>query len=520
MKKIINGKILTVDENFTIAQAIAIEGDRIKAVGTTEEIMNIQSPDAEIIDLGGKTVIPGLIDNHTHYFRGVQYWPFEVLLDAVSTRKEAVEKIINKGKTSNPGEWVICIGGWNVGQFRDSNEDFKREELDRLVPNNPAYLQYGFEGGYGNSQALKILGLDSPDGYVGAGTMRMGNFVGLPEAIREAQPEYDAAKWKKEYLARANRDYNRAGITALWDADAIHYENKFVDWLQEYIEENDGWTNVRHFQNIKSDAHTPEVAAEVREKVRNHPPLEKGDYFRLHSLGEMIYRPVYDINRTGWTFTPSQEDLDIYRQNLVVAAEKRWPVIDHTMTTEKADIVLDIYESVDREYDIKPLRWAFHHCDTFQRKHFERMKKFNMFGGMHVGHMTMRARKIDQPPMRTAQEVGIMWGSGTDSKIVSPYPAFFILYVLVTGKNVRGDVFLPNQTVSREEALISYTRANAWALFMEDDLGTLEPGKYADLVVLNKDYMTCPEDEIRDIESLLTLVGGRVGYEAGLLPEA
>jgi predicted amidohydrolase YtcJ len=115
--------------------------------------------------------------------------------------------------------------------------------------------------------------------------------------------------------------------------------------------------------------------------------------------------------------------------------------------------------------------------------------------------------------MRTAQERGITWGLGTDAKIVSPYPAFFILYVVVSGKGVAGNVMLPNETVLREEALIAYTRSNAWMLFMENDLGSIEPGKYADIVVLDRDYMTCPEEEIRDIESVLTLVGGRVGYE-------
>lgn len=131
-----------------------------------------------------------------------------------------------------------------------------------------------------------------------------------------------------------------------------------------------------------------------------------------------------------------------------------------------------------------------------------------------TGGAVARYYPSESPPFRTAQESGIKWGLGTDAKIVSPYPAFLTLYFAVTGKDVAGNVVLRNETVTREQALIAHTRSNAWFLFMEDHLGSLEPGKYADLVVLDRDYMTVPEEEIREIESVLTIIGGRTGYEA------
>jgi len=528
---LINGKVLTVDKSFSIAQAIAIKGERITVVGTNEEILGLSGPNTTVTDLGGKTVIPGLIDNHVHYLRGVPTWPLEARLDAVSTHKRAMELIAEKVKSSKPGEWVLTLGGWNPRQFTDSTAEFTREELDSLAPNNPVFIQHWFSGGVGNSLALEAVGIDSPSGYISSGKGKpgslanmMGGHVGLPSVIKEALPPYDAESWKEKYLKKVNEDYNRAGITTVWEAGGVHFaptinwENKFTKWGREFVEENGGWSNLRIFHHLKSDAIDPQMVDEIIQRIKDTPDLEKGDYFRLQGFGEMIYLGTYDlIGLRPWN--ANEEVLALFRKLLEAAAEKRWQVIDHTMIAEKFDRVLDILEEIDKTHNIKPLRWSFHHCDQMTGEHMERAAKLNMFAGMHVGHRTIAElpgleKSLDQPPLRTAQESGIMWGLGSDAGIVSPYQAFFNFYLAVTGKDVAGRVILPNETVSREEALIAHTRSNAWMLFMEDDLGSIEPGKYADIVVLDRDYMTVPAEEIKDIESVLTLVGGRVGYIA------
>lgn len=534
-----NGKVLTVDENFSITQAIAIKGERIAAVGTNEEILSLSGPNTTVMDVGGKTVIPGLINNHVHYIRGAATWQLEARLDAVNTRKRARELIAEKAKSSKPGEWVLTFGGWSPGQFIDSTAEFTREELDSLAPNNPTFIQYGFGGGVGNSLALKAVGIDSPSGYISSGEAGTGPFkgkmafVGLPMVIKEALPPHTPESWKEKYLKKMNKDYNRAGFTTVWEAGAvfeavtdfkvINWENKYTKWAREFVEENGGWSNIRIFHHLISDTPDPQMADQIIQRIKDTPDLEKGDYFRLQGFGEMIYLPTYDLaGREPWS--PSEETLAVFRKLLEAAAEKRWQVIDHTMIAEKFDAVLNILEGIDKMHDIKPLRWSFHHCDQMTGEHMERAARLNMFAATHVGHMTIpkrlppdfppRPRPLDQPPLRTAQESGIMWGLGTDAGVVAPYQAFFNLYVAVTGKDVAGKVMLPNETVSRKDALIAYTRSNAWFLFMEDDLGSIEPGKYADIVVLDRDYMTVPAEEIKDIESVLTLVGGRVGYIA------
>ncbi|MBW1863496.1 MAG: amidohydrolase family protein [Deltaproteobacteria bacterium] len=466
-----------------------------------------------VTDLGGRTVIPGLIDNHVHYLRGVPYWRWEVLFDAVNTRKRALELIAEKVLSSKPGEWVLSVGGWTPGQFTDSTQRFTREELDRLAPNNPVFIQFGFRGGVGNSLALKAVGMEnSSSGFIGS----VGRFAGFPEVVRKALPRITEESYKNEYLKKNNEDYNRAGITALWEAGAIHYPNRFTEWVQEYVEENGGWSNLRIFHHFKSDARTPEQADRIMKAVRDSPPLEKGDYFRIQGFGEIPYIPTYDVLEP---WGPNEEQFGVYRKILETIVEKRWQVSEHVMQTKKFDPVLDIWEEIDKKYDIKPLRWTFHHCYGMKKEHLERAAKLNMFAAMQISPAMTRggvARYFssNSPPFRTAQESGIKWGLGTDAKIVSPYPAFFTLYFAVTGRDVAGNVINPEQTVSRKDALIAHTRSNAWYLFMEDDLGSIEPGKYADIVVLDRDYMTCPDKEIRDIESILTIVGGRVGYEA------
>ncbi len=518
-----NGKLVTVDENFAIAQAVAIQGERIVAVGTDQEILRLKTAHTVITDLEGRTVIPGLIDNHVHYLRSSPYWKYEVFFDAVNTREEAVQLLEDRIAASAPGEWVLSIGGWSMGQFTDSRAPFTRDELDQLAPNNPVFIQQGFFGGVANSAALKIVGLDAAGVNADTGFISSapgGRFAGVPNVLRLALPAYDEESWKTQYLARMNEDYNQAGITTVWNAGAIHYENDFTDWAKAFVEDNDNWSGVRIFHHIKSAAKNPSSAEEMVRRINNWGPLEKGDYFRLQGLGEIPYIHTYDLPMRGWN--PRSNALDVYQSVMAAAAAKGWTVSEHAMLEEKFEDILPILKEIDRKQDIEPLRWAFHHCYGMTKEQMEQAAELGMFLAMQnspamAGGAMSRSFREDSPPLRTAQESGIMWGLGSDAKIVSPYPAFFTLYFAVTGKNVRGDVILTNETVTRQQALIAHTRSNAWYLFMENDLGSIEAGKYADLVVLNKGYMTIPPDEIKDLQSVLTLTGGRTGYDAGVL---
>ncbi|MDP6172960.1 MAG: amidohydrolase family protein, partial [Rhodospirillales bacterium] len=381
---ITNGKILTVDEEFTVAQALAISGEHIMEVGGADEIERLRGPDTIITDVEGRTVIPGLIDNHVHFFRGVPYWRWEAFFDAVDSRTRALELVAEKAAASAPGEWVLSIGGWDPLQFKDSSEEFTRRELDQAAPNNPTFVQHGFTGGVANSLALKILEMDSNSGFVtsegsGGWKSRYGknSGTGIPEAIRQALPGYDAESWKENYLKPAMEDYSRAGVTCLWDAGGILYPNNFQQWARERVAEAGGWSNLRIFANIKSDARNAEAVDRLIDGIREHPELENNDYFRVQGFGEMLYHPAYEVLGD----LPWKESDDASREYLrliTAAAEKRWQIIDYVMYAEKFDWMLDMFEDIDREIDIKPLRWSPHHCYAFRPDQFERAAKLNL----------------------------------------------------------------------------------------------------------------------------------------------
>src|SRR6266571_2505073 len=162
---LLNGKVITVDDRFTIAEALAIKGERILAVGSNAEVEKHKGPLTRVVDLNHRTVIPGLIDNHAHYMRAAEYWHREVRLDGVTSHRQALEMIAEKARASQPGEWVLVLGGWSEEQFTDEKRGFTKEELDAAAPNNPVVLQLIYFRIYANSRALAALGIDaaSPD---------------------------------------------------------------------------------------------------------------------------------------------------------------------------------------------------------------------------------------------------------------------------------------------------------------------------------------------------------------------
>ena len=155
-----NGKVITVDETFSIAQAVAVRGSRIVAVGTTQEISRLAGPATRRIDLRGRAVVPGMIDNHAHFQEEGEYWTLEQRLDGVDTRKQALALLVAKAKAKGPGQWVFTLGGWSPDQFRDDKKPFTRDELDKYLPNNPVLLQFTRAETYLNSKAIEMIGLE------------------------------------------------------------------------------------------------------------------------------------------------------------------------------------------------------------------------------------------------------------------------------------------------------------------------------------------------------------------------
>ena len=511
-----NGKIITVDETFSIAQAVAVRGSRIVGVGTNQEITRLAGPNTRRIDLRGRSVVPGFIDNHAHFQEEGEYWILETRLDGVDSRKEAIARLVAKAKERGPGQWVYTLGGWSPDQFRDDKQKFTRDELDKYLPNNPVLLQFTRAETYLNSRAIEMIGLEKrTDPWIyrdasgratgvvenaGAGTVRnaAGFLKDVPKDIFE--------KSQMQML----RDLASAGLTA--SGGSCDFEDIYRGWAKE------GRLSMRFFCFRTPQGATPEQRFAAIPSLRYHD----GDEWLDHSnWGEGLagggggdvfsMTPPPPVPQTAW---------DEWGRWARAAALAKAPIIIHTVTEQQVEGHLREVEKIARDISIRGYRWAFMHMEGVNQNQIERMKALNMFIAVHPretvsGGFLHRAhgdKAFAMPPLREIQDSGIMWGLGTDAFEVNQYRPFQTLHWAVTGKMVGGTV-VNTHTVTREQALIAHTRSNAFLFFRENDLGSIQKGRFADLVVIDRDYLTIPADQIEQIKPVLTMVGGKVFFD-------
>jgi predicted amidohydrolase YtcJ len=521
---LVNGKIVTVDDRFTIAQALAIRGGRIVRVGPTAEIETLKGPSTHVIDLGGRTVIPGLIDNHAHWVRAAEH--DELRFDGVTSRRRALEMLAERVRTTPAGEWIVVLGGWSEEQFTDDPRGFPLEELDRIAPNHPVVLQAVYNHSYLNSVALVAEKIDAatPDPQGGkiekdAGGKPTGLVRGAGGVafVAARVPLQSQEAWLGN-TRKLVRYLNSLGITAWLDAGgrgmgAKHYEP------YRYLAER-GDLDVRLFWTMIRQPATPAQVDAVIAEIRELKPFQGNDYFDNVGWGESVFAPVTtQLLRVESNTKP--EDLAQMRRLLVALAERGLYVNSHVEMNAAIGAFLDVYESVNKERPIKGLRWSFSHLDQVDEAQLERMKKLGMTAQIHsrpliqgaLMHKVHGDKAWDMPPFRRIQDSGIHWGLGSDATAVTTSNPFYTLGFAVSGEMI-GGAKVNRQTITREEALIAHTRSNALFLFQEGNLGSLAPGKYADLLVLDRDYLTVPATEIKDIKPLVTMVGGKVVYDA------
>ncbi len=525
-----NGKIITVDAQFRIAQAVAIRGDRFVAVGTDPEITALAGANTQRIDLQGRSVVPGFIDNHAHFQEEGAYWNLELRFDGVDSRQRALELLRAKTQTVEPGEWIFNFGGWSPDQFVEDQSPFTRDELDEYSPDHPVYLVFSRSDAYINSKAIEAIGLEEMDepwivrddngratGVIrGQGTgavRRAADFLDAPNGARANLP---ADIIRASSLAML-RDLNRAGLTA--SGGACQWEDLYRDFQRE------GLASMRFFcmqtapgggRGGGPDALAKQLA--MIPTLRYH----NGDEWQDNTnWGEGFVGGGADDLYSATQQPVSQETWDRWGDFGLVVAKAGIQALIHTQTEEAIDGRIQQLERIEREVSIRPLQWALMHMEGVTVPQLERLRDFNVFIAVHpreivtggLLHRVHGDKAFAMPPLREIQDSGIQWGLGTDAFEVNQYRPFQNLYWAVTGKMVGGTV-VNTHPVTREEALIAHTRSNAYLFFRENDLGSIQNGRFADLVVLDRDYLTVPEDEIKDINPVMTMVGGRVVYDA------
>jgi predicted amidohydrolase YtcJ len=445
-------------------------------------------------------VLPGLIDNHMHLLRYGTTWMYEVRWDGIESRREALELLRSRTQRVKPGQWIYSLGGWAIEQFADDPSPFTREELDRVAPNHPVFLQASYYEAYLNSHAMQLLGVQ------GSGRVPEDAFRPLVEKLPLATNDEIEAS-----TLGMIRELNQAGLTAYGSAGC---DDPLLDRYRRWA--RDGRLGVRVFCIT-----TPGAAGgpdQFLARIGQMKGFDGDEWVNHIAFGENFGLSDPMFRRLG----PAKPDeAAAWRRIVTEVARARLPLHVHANFANTIDLFLNQIEAVNREYPIRNLRWVLAHFNHPSAAQIERMKRLGMYAAVHPwavinGGINLRQfgdEAYDMAPLATIQKSGITWGFGSDGSRANQILPFETLGWAVTGKMVGGKTVL-RQTISREDALIAHTRKNAYIIFQEDNLGSIQAGKLADLVVIDRDYLTIPPDQIKDIKVSMTMVGGRIVYDA------
>jgi predicted amidohydrolase YtcJ len=488
-----NGKILTVDADFRIVEALAIDKGRIFASGKSAEMAGYAGPNTKIIDVKGATVIPGLIDNHFHFTRAVERWHQQARFEGVSSHREALRILAAKAASLKPGDWIMVQGGWTPRQFADRPGGFTLEELDGVAPRNPLFVQEGYSLVYANSLALKAVGLNPADGARRSATGLVS--FQPPMALYDAMPPASPAQLDQN-LADFLHEMNAVGLTGI-------YSLSHSEFLAARAAK--GPLPVRLWETLPVNATDPASATKAAALIERSRPNQFDGQFGTFGLAETLYRPFFDLapRKEPWP----AEVMNEYGKLATAAAHAGWHIHEHVINNSAVSDLLDTLERVNKNQRMDHLRWTMGHVYDISPTNIARAKALGMTLGVHGAAMQAAAHM----PLRKIADSGIIFGLGTDATIVSHYSPFVTLGWVVSGLDVGGNRLLA-ETLTREEALTAHTRSNAYLFFQENTLGSLEVGKQADLVVLDRDYMTVLVADIKHIHPILTMVGGRVVF--------
>jgi len=518
---LINGKILTADAQFSAQQALAVRDGKITAVGSTAQIRKLAGAKSRVIDLGGRTVIPGLIDSHMHAIRAASFFATESNWAGVPTLAQALDRIRESAKTKRPGEWVIVGGGWKPEQFKE-NRLPTQVELTEAAGDHPAYVQMLYAWALLNQRGLDALNIKSDADLPGGGKLdRDGNgkptggitggivplFDRLPRPTLEQQVE-----GTKKFF----RELNRLGMTGVSDPCGNNVTPETYDAINKVW--RDRQLTVRVAYTICG--FNPPHEVEEYQKYLGLMPMGFGDdMMHFNGIGEQVVWAINNVEK------PNAADLERFYQIAKWAAGRGYGLTFHCGTDAAVDAILKVFERVDSEVSIKNLRWSIAHLNDASPASLRRMKALGMgwtmqdamyFSGEETERRSGAEAAKRMPPVETAREIGVPVGAGTDAHRVAPYSPFTALQWALDGKTVGGKAVRgPEETPSRANALRTYTQGSAWFSHDDDKRGALEPGKLADLAVLTKDYMTIPVEQIGALESVLTMVGGKIVYATG-----
>ena len=527
---IYNAKIATnVFPSFV--EAIAIDGGKVTATGNSDEMMRLGGSATKVIDAKGRTVIPGLNDSHMHPIRGGLYYNMELRWDGVPSLADALRMLKQQAARTPAPQWVRVIGGWTEFQFAERRMP-TLDEINAVAPDTPVFVLHLYDRALLNGAALRAVGYtkDTPDPPAGEIQRdKQGNPTGILIAKPSSYILYSSI-FKGPKLSREDqlnssrlffRELNRFGITSVVDAGG-GFQNYPDDYevVNELHQTNQ--LTVRLAANLYPQKPGQELT-DFQRWTKMTKPGQGDDFYRVNGGGELLVASASDFE----DMLQPRPDMPAVMESELMAvirhlAENRWPFRMHATYNETISRALDVFEQVNREIPFEGLHWFFDHCETITDRNLDRIKKLG--GGIAVqnrmafqGEYFVERYGAQQakrtPPIRRMLEMGIPVGAGTDATRVSSYNPFVSLHWLITGKTIGGLGLYPEENrLDRAEALKLYTMGSSWFSTEDGKKGALAPGQLADLAVLSADYFSIPEEEIKQLESILTIVGGKIVY--------
>ncbi|OEZ66649.1 N-substituted formamide deformylase precursor [Janthinobacterium sp. HH103] len=528
---LLNGRFHTVDRTQPLASAVAIADGKFLAVGDVEDVIRHRGPATQLIDLGGRTVIPGLNDSHLHLIRGGLNYNLELRWEGVPSLADALRMLKEQALRTPHPQWVRVVGGWTEFQFAEKRMP-TLDEINAAAPDTPVFILHLYDRALLNRAALRAVGYDKntpnpPGGEIvrDASGNPTGLLIARPNAMILYATLAKGPKLPLELQVNSTRQFmrelNRLGITSAIDAGG-----GFQNYPEDYAVVDELAQKEQLTIRIAYNLFTQNKGAELQDFQKWTGMVKPGDgtdFYRHNGAGEMLVFSAADfedfLEPRPELAAGMEDELEKVVRHLV---EQRWPFRLHATYDESIGRMLDVFEKVNRDTPFGGLHWLFDHAETISPKNIDRVKALG--GGLAIQHrMAFQGEYFVErygaeaakatPPVQRMLDAGVPVGGGTDATRVASYNPWTALYWLVSGRTV-GGLALTDVAgrLSRDTALELWTAGSAWFSSEQGKKGRIREGMLADLSVLSADYFTVPEEAIKSIESVLTMVGGKVVY--------
>jgi predicted amidohydrolase YtcJ len=508
----VNGRIHTMDGNNTIANTVSIRNGRFSAVGGAAPA---RGPGIRMIDLRGRTAVPGIIDNHNHIVLMGNRPGYHTPLENASSIADVQETVAARAKAIPRGAWVTTIGGFHRNQLVPRGQNPRLPtlaELDMAAPDHPVYISESFMGPSAtNSLGKAFFERQTPpvpvgeDGSIATGSQSTGRAtLALRQTLLTSEQRKRAAIDAMAYglglgvTTHLDQGAFQATNTA---TDGAAHEDTYTMHVPFLALRDEGKLPARLRINFLHQDSTPDVPT-LTERLKNSFKFFGDDMVRTGAIGEFIA-----------AFGPGSPFVEAARR----VARAGWRAEVHSLSATDFQQEIEGYEAAHAEFAITDLRWVIAHAPFITEPWVNRLKALG--GGLSLTGWRYLAGTPDQngPPFRLIVDNGIHVGMSSDGMQIAPMNPWLHMYYATTGLNARQVLINAGQQITRQEVLKLYTANNGWFLHEEDRIGTVEAGKLADLVVLSDDYFTVPDEQVKKIRSVLTVVDGTIVHDAGVL---